>query len=84
MYYEYLRFLFGIDYLAHHSVIKHALYQPLYPEFIPNCFDIKLTAAFEVRIEHGAYRNMYSTRIVYMLIVCSNMFFYPRELKEIK
>ena len=37
--------LFGIACLAYHSAIKCALCQPLYPEFIVNCFDIKRTAA---------------------------------------
>ena len=41
----YIRLLFGIACLAYHTAIKFALYQPLYPEFIVNCFDIKRAAA---------------------------------------
>ena len=45
MCYIYLRLLFGIACLAYHTAIKFALYQPLYPEFIVNSFDIKRAAA---------------------------------------
>ena len=36
---------FGIACLAYHTAIKYALYQPLYPEFIANSFDIKRATA---------------------------------------
>ena len=40
MYCIYLRFVFGIAYLAYHTATKYPLCQPLYPELIVNCFDI--------------------------------------------
>ena len=36
---------FGIACLTYHTAITFALYQPLYPEFIVNSFDIKRAAA---------------------------------------
>ena len=43
--YIYLRLLFGIACLAYNMAIQFALYQPLYPKFIVNSFDIKRAAA---------------------------------------
>ena len=62
MCYIYLRFLFGIAYLTYHTTITFALYQPLYPEFIGNSFDIKRAAATFAQfacILHGKHKCIY-------------------------
>ena len=59
MCYIYLRLLFGIACLAYHTAIQFALYQPLYPEFIVNSFDIKRAAATFVQFActlHGKHK----------------------------
>ena len=63
MCYIYLRLLFGIACLAYHTAITFALYQPLYPEFIVNSFDIKRAAAIFVQFActlHGKHKWLYT------------------------
>ena len=57
--YIYLRLRFAIACLAYNTAIKFALYQPLYPEFIVNSFDIKRAAATFVQFActlHGKHK----------------------------
>ena len=64
--YIYLWLRFGIACLAYHTAIKFALYQPLYPEFIVNSFDIKRAAAIFAQFActlHDKHKDNYTITI---------------------
>ena len=54
----------GIACLAYHTAINYVLYQPLYPEFIVNCFDIERAAATFAQfayVFHGKLKHISSS-----------------------